>query len=111
KEHGLWISLAESCTGGLVSKRLTDVAGSSSYIKLNVVTYANEAKEKVLGVSPQTLETHGAVSEQCAQEMCEGMRRLSNCDIAVSITGIAGPDGGTPEKPVGLVYVGLADGK
>ena len=105
----LKMSVAESCTGGLISKRLTDVEGSSAYIGLNVVTYADEAKEKILGVSSSTIVQHGAVSERCAQEMADGMRKLSNADLALSVTGIAGPGGGTADKPVGLVYVGLAD--
>jgi nicotinamide-nucleotide amidase len=107
-DRGLKISLAESCTGGLVSKRLTDVAGSSKYIGLNLVTYSQEAKEKMLGVQASIFARHGAVSAECAQEMAEGVRALTPCDIGVSVTGIAGPDGGTPEKPVGLVYLGLA---
>lgn len=102
------LSVAESCTGGLVSKRLTDVSGSSAYIGLNVVTYSNDAKEKVLGVDAGTLLEHGAVSRQTAQAMAVGMRRLSHAQIALSVTGIAGPGGGTPDKPVGLVYLGLA---
>jgi nicotinamide-nucleotide amidase len=107
-ERQLKISLAESCTGGLVSKRLTDVAGSSKYIELNLVTYADEAKEKMLGVKASTLAQNGAVSAECAQEMAQGVRALMPCDIGVSVTGIAGPDGGTEAKPVGLVYLGLA---
>jgi len=107
-DRKLKISLAESCTGGLVSKRLTDVAGSSKYIELNLVTYSNEAKEKMLGVRAATLACYGAVSAECAQEMAQGVRALLSSDIGVSVTGIAGPDGGTPEKPVGLVYLGLA---
>lgn len=102
------LSVAESCTGGLVSKRLTDIAGSSRYISLNIVTYSNPAKQKLLGVSPEILEKHGAVSAECAQAMAEGIRAVSGSSIGVSITGIAGPDGGTAEKPVGLVYLGLA---
>lgn len=107
-DRALKISLAESCTGGLVSKRLTDVAGSSKYIGLNLVTYSQEAKEKMLAVQASTLVRHGAVSAECAKEMAEGVRALTPCDIGVSVTGIAGPDGGTQEKPVGLVYLGLA---
>lgn len=102
------ISFAESCTGGLASKRMTDVAGSSDYVKLNVVTYANEMKQKILAVPRQILDQHGAVSVECANAMANGMRALSESDIAVGITGIAGPGGGTEEKPVGLVYIGLA---
>lgn len=103
-QRGLTISTAESCTGGLLSSKLTDVSGSSSYIRLNVVTYANEAKHKILGVSLETLEKHGAVSKECALEMAQGLYKLTNSDICVSTTGIAGPTGGSVEKPVGLMY-------
>ena len=102
------LALAESCTGGLLSKRLTDVAGSSKYVELNFVTYSNDAKERTLGVSATTLANHGAVSPQCAQEMAEGVRKLTHADLGLSVTGIAGPDGGTVEKPVGLIFLGLA---
>jgi len=102
------ISTAESCTGGLIAKCLTDVPGSSRYFLRGLVTYSNEAKMELLGVSAQTLANHGAVSEQTAREMAQGCRDQSKTDFALSITGIAGPDGGTPEKPVGLIYVGLA---
>lgn len=107
KERGLRVSIAESCTGGLVSKRLTDIPGSSAYVTLNVVTYANEAKRDVLKVSQSILEEHGAVSPECAEAMAHGVRQLSKADIGVSVTGVAGPDGGTDEKPVGLVYIGI----
>ena len=107
-EHKLTIAVAESCTGGLVSKRLTDIAGSSRYILSNVVTYADKAKKRLLDVQEATLKAYGAVSPQCAEEMAKGVRKLSNSDIGLSITGIAGPDGGSREKPVGLVYLGLA---
>lgn len=105
--YSIKISTAESCTGGLLSSRLTDVAGSSSYTKENFVTYANEAKKVLLGVSQETLETYGAVSEQCAKEMAEGLYEKTGCDVAISTTGIAGPT--TPEagKPVGLMYVAI----
>jgi len=105
------ISVAESCTGGLVSKLLTDTSGSSQYISLNLVTYSNEAKIKMLDVKKSTLERFGAVSEQTAQEMALGIKKLSGSDFGFSITGVAGPTGGTLEKPVGLVYVGITDGK
>lgn len=107
-ERGLTLSVAESCTGGLVSKQLTDVPGSSKYTKLNVVTYANEAKAQMLKVSESLLAEHGAVSQECAEAMARGVRELSGSDIGLSITGIAGPDGGTTEKPVGLVYMAVA---
>lgn len=107
-EKKMTLATAESCTGGLVSQRLTDVPGSSSYIALNAVTYANEAKVKLLGVPQQLLDQHGAVSAECARAMAEGMRRLAASDVAISITGVAGPGGGSEEKPVGTVYVGLS---
>jgi len=106
-QHNLTLSVAESCTGGLVSKRITDVGGSSQYVKLNVVTYANEAKHALLGVSQEILDRFGAVSEECAIAMAEGVAKLSGADIGLSITGIAGPSGGTPDKPVGTVFLGL----
>ena len=104
-EKNLTISTAESCTGGLVSSMLTDISGSSAYSKLNFVTYANEAKHKILGVSNETLDNFGAVSEECAREMADGLMKKTNCDIALCTTGIAGPTGGTKEKPVGLCYI------
>ena len=104
-DNNLTISTAESCTGGLLSSMLTDISGSSAFIKLNFVTYANEAKHEILGVSNETLEKFGAVSEQCAREMADGLMRKTNCDIALCTTGIAGPTGGTKEKPVGLCYI------
>ena len=100
-EKILKISTTESCTGGLLSSRLTDISGSSSYITLNLVTYANEAKSKMLGV---VLDEDGAVSENCAKQMAKGLYQLTRSDICVSTTGIAGPTGGTKEKPVGLMY-------
>lgn len=108
KRSGKTVCVAESCTGGLVSKRLTDVPGSSAYVKLNLVTYANEAKEKILGVSPDLLLKFGAVSAECAEQMALGAAKIADSDFALSITGVAGPDGGTLEKPVGLVYFALA---
>jgi len=102
------IALAESCTGGLIAHRLTNVPGSSAYFIGGVVSYANEAKERVLGVSHQTLQKHGAVSEETAREMVRGVRGLLQTDVALAVTGIAGPSGGTPEKPVGLTYIALA---
>lgn len=101
------ISVAESCTGGLISSRLTDIAGSSVYIKENYVTYANEAKMKILNVSEETLKTHGAVSEECAIEMVQGLFKKTHCDIALATTGIAGPGGATDTKNVGLMYVAV----
>lgn len=107
REYNLSIAFAESCTGGLISKLMTDIPGSSDYTKMNIVTYSNDAKEKFLQVSPLTLEKYGAVSEQTAQEMAEGLSKISDADICVSVTGIAGPDGATPEKPIGTVYVAV----
>ena len=101
------ISVAESCTGGLVSSRLTDVSGSSAYIQANIVTYSDWAKVQFLGVKPETLALHGAVSAETALEMAAGVRAMSGAVIGLSLTGIAGPLGGSPEKPVGLLYVGL----
>lgn len=101
------ISVAESCTGGLVSSRLTDVTGSSIYTKENYVTYANDAKIKLLGVSEQTLKEHGAVSEECAREMVNGLFEKTNCDISLATTGLAGPGGATKEKNIGLLYVAI----
>ncbi len=103
----LTVSTAESCTGGLLSSRFTDISGSSNFVKLNFVTYANEAKEEVLLVSRQILDQYGAVSSECAYAMAEGLRKRTNCDLAICTTGIAGPTGGTSEKPVGLMYVSV----
>jgi competence/damage-inducible protein CinA-like protein len=107
---GKTLSLAESCTGGLASAMLTDVPGSSRYFLGSVVSYANAAKEGFLGVRSETLTAHGAVSAEAAREMALGARARFGADLALSITGIAGPDGGTPEKPVGTVFFALADG-
>lgn len=103
-ERKLKIATTESCTGGLLSSKLTDVSGSSAFIHLNLVTYANKEKHKMLGVRYETLENFGAVSEECAYEMASGLMKLTGADICVSTTGIAGPTGGTKEKPVGLMY-------
>ena len=108
-EKGLTVATAESCTGGLVAARLVNYPGISSALGEAHVTYANEAKIKYCGVRPKTLEAHGAVSEQTAREMAQGLREKSGADIAAATTGIAGPGGGTAEKPVGLVYVAVAD--
>ena len=109
RARGLTISCAESCTGGLLTSTLTDIPGSSAYVMGSVVSYSNEVKSRVLGVSDETLLLYGAVSEETAREMAEGVRRLMQTDIGVGITGIAGPDGGLAEKPVGLVYIAIAD--
>lgn len=104
---GLHVATAESCTGGLVSERITRVSGSSAVFDCGVCSYSNAIKEKVLGVHSETLAVLGAVSAETAIQMAEGVKKLSGADIAVSTTGIAGPTGGTAEKPVGLVYLGV----
>lgn len=109
RARGLRLVTAESCTGGLVTATLTEIAGSSDIIERGFVTYSNEAKEELLGVSHQTLATHGAVSEATACAMAEGaLARVSSAGLSVSITGVAGPGGGTATKPVGLVFIASA---
>jgi nicotinamide-nucleotide amidase len=105
----LTIAVAESCTGGLIAKRLTDVPGSSRYVLAGVVAYSNAAKVELVGVPSELIEKHGAVSGEVAEALAAGIRARTQADIGVGVTGIAGPEGGTPEKPVGLVFVGLAD--
>jgi PncC family amidohydrolase len=107
RARGWRLAVAESCTGGLVGHLITDVAGSSDYFAGGVIAYSNEAKMELLGVRADTLAQHGAVSEPAAREMAAGVRRLFGADVALSVTGIAGPGGGTPDKPVGLVHIGL----
>lgn len=102
----LTICTAESCTGGLILSRMTDISGSSAYVLGGVVAYSNAIKQAVLHVREQTLLTYGAVSEQTAREMAQGAAALFGADLAISVTGIAGPGGGTAEKPVGLTYIG-----
>lgn len=106
-EAGITIGTAESCTGGLVGKTLTDLGGSSDYYQGGIISYANSVKEQVLGVSSDTVAIHGAVSEETATEMVEGVFRVLRTDYAIATTGIAGPGGGSQEKPVGLVYIGI----
>ncbi len=106
---GFSLAIAESCTGGLISQRITNVAGSSVYFKEGVVTYSNDAKIKSLGVPPEMILEHGAVSAPVAEAMAEGVRERADTDFGVAVTGIAGPGGGTEEKPVGLVFIALAD--
>jgi len=110
REKGLKLAVAESCTGGLIASRVTDVAGSSDYFNAGVVSYSNEAKQRLLSVPAASIESYGAVSKEVAQEMAEGVRAAIGADIGLSVTGIAGPTGGSPEKPVGTVYIGLATG-
>lgn len=107
---GLWITTAESCTGGLIAGALTSVEGASSCVGAGYVTYSNEAKMDALNVSVDVLEAHGAVSSEVAGEMALGAKRTAQADLAIAVTGIAGPGGGTKEKPVGLVYIAIAGG-
>ncbi len=107
-ELGETVSVAESCTGGLIGRRFTEVPGSSSYFMEGAITYSNAAKMRTLGVSAEILETYGAVSAECAEAMARGMREYARTDHAVAVTGIAGPDGGSDDKPVGTVFIGYA---
>ncbi len=109
-KNKLVLATAESCTGGLVAKKITDVSGASEVFHCGAVTYSNEKKEQLLGVSGETLKKHGAVSEQTALEMSKGVKERMDADIGIGITGIAGPGGGTKEKPVGLVYISICAG-
>lgn len=104
--RGLTITTAESCTGGMIAGTLVNVSGASDVLNEGYITYSNEAKERLVGVRHETLETYGAVSEQTASEMAEGAAKAAHADVALSATGIAGPGGGTAQKPVGLVYIG-----
>ncbi len=110
-EKGLVLATAESCTGGLIAKRITDISGSSAIFNCGVVSYSNEIKEAVLGVNHETLETFGAVSEQTVREMVKGVLKLSGADIAVSVSGIAGPNSDNTQKPVGLIFIAASNGK
>jgi len=107
-ESGKAVATAESCTGGWVAKAITDVAGSSAVFGYGIVSYSNGAKESMIGVQNKTLEEHGAVSSEVVEEMAKGTLRLSGANIAVAVSGVAGPDGGTKEKPVGMVWFGWA---
>jgi len=111
--RGLKLAVAESCTGGLISHRITNISGSSNYFLGGVTSYANEAKVNLLGVSPETLEKHGAVSAETVLQMARGVRTALGANIGISTSGIAGPTGGTPEKPVGTTWIGFssADGE
>ena len=107
--NGLTVSTAESCTGGLIAKRLTDVSGASAVFYGSLVTYSNRLKEKWLGVQAETLQTYGALSAQTAREMALGARKAADAELAVAVTGIAGPNSDDTNKPVGLVFIALAD--
>lgn len=106
--RGERLALAESCTGGLIAKRCTDLAGSSAWFERGLVTYSNQAKQELLGVPEAVIHAHGAVSQACVQAMAEGVLRHSPADWAVAVTGIAGPGGGSRDKPVGTVWIGWA---
>lgn len=109
-EKGLVLATAESCTGGLIAKRITDVSGSSAVFNCGIVSYSNEIKESVLGVKHETLEKFGAVSEQTVREMVKGVLKASGADIAVSVSGIAGPGSDNTNKPVGLIFIAVSNG-
>lgn len=111
KKQKLTVATAESCTGGLIAHSLTNIPGSSEYFERGIVSYSNKAKMDLLGVPEKLIEEHGAVSEQVAKVMAEGIKKKSNVDIGVATTGIAGPTGGTEEKPVGLVYIAVSTSK
>ena len=108
KKQRLTVAIAESCTGGLIAHTLTNISGSSDYFDRGIVSYSNEAKSELLGVPEDMLKEYGAVSEQVAKAMAEGIRTTSNVDIGIATTGIAGPTGGTKEKPVGLIYIAIS---
>jgi len=108
QQHALKISTAESCTGGLIAGAITEIPGSSGWFEQGWVTYSNEAKVQALGVAVELLESHGAVSEATVLAMAEGALRVSGADIAVAVSGVAGPEGGSPDKPVGTVWLGWA---
>ena len=108
RKKGWMLVTAESCTGGMIAAAMTDLSGSSSVFERGFVTYSNQAKMDCLGVSPETLKKYGAVSQQTAIEMAQGALDNSQAKVSIAVTGIAGPDGGTPQKPVGLIYIGYA---
>jgi len=105
------LAVAESCTGGLISNRITDVSGSSKYFKMGMVAYSNKIKEEILWIPGSLIRKYGAVSRQVALEMAEGVRAIANTDVGIGVTGIAGPAGGTKLRPIGLVYIALVTGK
>ena len=106
---GFTLAVAESCTGGLIAERLTNVPGSSKYFVEGLVTYSNESKQRLLGVDKKLIREFGAVSQQVARDMARGVRHRAKTDFGLAVTGIAGPGGGTQEKPVGLIFIALAD--
>lgn len=108
RKNNLTVATAESCTGGLLAHLLTNISGSSEYFERGVITYSNKSKMELLGVPQETIKEYGAVSKQTAKAMAIGIKEQANVDIGISTTGIAGPTGGTKEKPVGLVYIGIA---
>jgi nicotinamide-nucleotide amidase len=111
KRKKVKIAIAESCTGGMLSSAITSVKGSSKVFTMGLITYSNEAKIKILKVPKKTIQKHGSVSVQCCLSMVNNLSKISNCKVCISITGIAGPSGGTKQKPVGLVYIGIRNGK
>lgn len=111
REKQLTLTTAESCTGGMIAQRITDVSGASAVFECGIVSYSNRIKAELLGVQPKTLETFGAVSEETAREMAEGIRNRAKADLAISVTGIAGPLSDDTNKPVGLIYIGFTDGQ
>ena len=111
KKKKIKISVAESCTGGLISFNLTKTPGASEYFNMGIISYSNYSKKKILNVKKKTLNKNGAVSDETCKEMCENLLKISKSNIAISITGIAGPGGGTKRKPVGLVYIGCCNKK
>ena len=111
KERNMKVATAESCTGGLIGHTITNIPGSSEYYEGGVISYSNALKMNLLGVKEEILAKYGAVSEQTAREMADGIRKKASVDIGIATTGIAGPGGGTPEKPVGLVYIAISTGK
>ena len=108
---GKTLAIAESCTGGLIANRISDISGSSAYLKMGVVAYSNKAKTDLLGVSHEKLKKYGAVSKEVALEMAKGVKNISKADISIGVTGIAGPKGETKKKPIGLVYIAVASNK
>jgi PncC family amidohydrolase len=108
KNKRIKISVAESCTGGLISINLTKTPGASKYFNMGIISYSNYSKKKILKVREKTLNNYGAVSPETCKEMCENLLKISQSNIAISTTGIAGPDGGSIQKPIGLIYIGLA---